>query len=80
MIEFRCIGQLENCCTEATPCIADEGDCDSDIDCEGDLICGEDNCLSSIWTSKYEHLYFHSHTDCCIESGTDFHYYACIYL
>ncbi|GAB4565063.1 MAG: hypothetical protein Tsb0020_15690 [Haliangiales bacterium] len=30
-------------CTEDCPCEAGQGDCDSDDDCEGDLVCGDDN-------------------------------------
>ena len=32
------------CCTAENQCGVDEGDCDIDADCAGDLICGTDNC------------------------------------
>ena len=49
------------CCTSSKPCGIGEGDCDSDSGCNGDLICGSDNCQSlySGWSS--------STFDCCIE-------------
>ena len=34
-----------NCCTSANPCGLNQGDCDSDSDCQGDLRCGLDNCM-----------------------------------
>ena len=33
-----------NCCTETHKCKDGEGDCDFDVDCEGDLKCGTKNC------------------------------------
>ena len=30
------------CCSEDTPCGLESGDCDSDFDCAGDLICQSD--------------------------------------
>ena len=49
------------CCTSSNPCGLGEGDCDSDSECNGDLICGLDNCqsLDSGWA--------YSDIDCCIE-------------
>jgi len=32
------------CCTESSPCGLGNGDCDSDIDCQGILVCGDNNC------------------------------------
>ena len=32
------------CCTKDTPCGINDGDCDSDQDCAGDLKCGTGNC------------------------------------
>lgn len=31
-----------NCCSSEDPCGQDEGDCDSDDDCKGDLVCVQD--------------------------------------
>ena len=39
-----CAGDL-GCCSFATPCIENEGDCNVDSDCFGPLVCGVDNCL-----------------------------------
>ena len=34
-----------NCCSDAFPCLSGGGDCDEDSQCDGDLVCGSDNCL-----------------------------------
>ena len=33
------------CCTPDDPCTLNQGDCDSDDECYGDLKCGTDNCV-----------------------------------
>ena len=33
-----------SCCSDAAPCAINEGDCDENSDCQGNLICGKDNC------------------------------------
>merc|ERR1719445_2947107 len=33
-----------SCCTSDFQCLEGEGDCDSDNDCAGDLVCGNNNC------------------------------------
>ena len=34
-----------DCCTDASPCGLQEGDCDTDSECRGsELVCGLDNC------------------------------------
>ena len=33
-----------SCCTSSFPCKLGGGDCDTDGDCEGPLVCGVDNC------------------------------------
>ena len=41
---FRCAGREVDqgrCCSEAAPCVAGEGDCDGDQECEAGLVCGE---------------------------------------
>ena len=44
--------KVESCCTENFPCEIDEGDCDSDSECAGNLTCGEDNCGAGFsWSS-----------------------------
>ena len=49
-----------DCCTSFDPCGVGEGDCDSDTDCIGDLICGYNNCQSL--DSGWNYYDF----DCCI--------------
>ena len=70
MIESKCdASKIDNqCCTADTPCGIGEGDCDSDDQCSGDLICGHDNCGTgfSYWTGSEEY-------DCCmIDPGIKF--------
>ena len=36
--------EMHGCCSKKNPCSAGQGDCKNDEDCEGDLICGQDNC------------------------------------
>ena len=35
-----------NCCSDTSPCMLGGGDCDDDSQCQGDLVCGSENCLS----------------------------------
>ena len=44
-----------NCCSEINLCGINQGDCDSDDQCDGDLVCGNNNCPSP----------FPSNADCC---------------
>ena len=42
--------QIEHCCDSKNPCDINQGDCDNDNHCRGDLVCGKNNCMSSfIW-------------------------------
>ena len=41
---LRCKGQDNGCCATDEPCDEGDGDCDSDDQCSGSLICGHDNC------------------------------------
>ena len=67
----RCAGRNypggRRCCTPEQPCGEGEGDCDGPGDggqhdghagCEGDLVCGSNNCLQF-------GLYYHPKDDCC---------------
>ena len=47
------------CCTAANPCRLNQGDCDSDDECSGDLRCGLDNCIGFGVTDA----------DCCMVVG-----------
>ncbi len=51
-----CVGD-NHCCTAAFPCDAEnQGDCDDDSECRGDLICGVHNCMGDT---------FDKDDDCC---------------
>ena len=56
-----CIGDFDFC-SSSYPCGEDQGDCDSDSQCNAGLICGTDNCPS--------HLEFDSTVDCCIPQSS----------
>ena len=48
--------EMRECCTTNTPCGLGQGDCDSDTECTGDLMCGKNNCGPEfLW----------SDADCC---------------
>ena len=49
-------GDFWSCCSYSNPCGLNEGDCDNDYECSGNLICGLNNCDSP----------FASNADCCI--------------
>jgi len=51
----------DSCCTEEYPCGEDEGDCDSDSDCTGELVCGSNNCPKGTT--------FEDGDDCCVSLG-----------
>ena len=51
-----------DCCSSSDPCGAGEGDCDSDGDCKGDLVCGTNNC-------KAFNPLAYSEADCCVPKG-----------
>jgi len=42
--ELRCTGQEGGCCTKEKPCDVGEGDCDTNDQCRGQLVCGSNNC------------------------------------
>ena len=49
------INNMYSCCTSSEPCAEGHGDCDSDLDCQGNLLCGFDNCVG----------FSRSDADCC---------------
>ena len=64
----ECDGKLPgrdgaSCCTTSDTCEIGEGDCDSDSECTGNLVCGTDNCQSIFGHSP-------SDFDCCKEGKT----------
>ena len=62
VVELRCAGVDNGCCTSDEPCGEGDGDCDNDSHCEGDLVCGTDNCP---WGDG---------DDCCIPPGENNHF------
>jgi len=54
---YEAIVGTEDFCSYSEPCETDEGDCDSDDECEFDLSCGSNNCPTS--------LGFGSEVNCC---------------
>ena len=46
---------IYTCCSSSNQCGLNEGDCELNSDCSGNLICGNDNCPS----------HFPSDADCC---------------
>ena len=51
-----------SCCTSSRKCKIGGGDCDNDGECEGDLVCGDNNCKPDyiISGSKWS-----TSADCC---------------
>jgi hypothetical protein len=47
------------CCSVAAPCAINEGDCDRDSECQGNLVCGSNNCPAP----------FPKGADCCESSS-----------
>ena len=49
----------DSCCSAENRCTLGDGDCDSDDECAGDLVCGDDNCFmqGQAWNSG---------DDCCV--------------
>ena len=55
----RCDGADEGCANIALG----DGDCDSDLDCVGDLICGTDNCVGDMFDEEDDCCDSQEHTD-----------------
>ena len=60
-VYLRCKGEDEGCCTAEEPCEMGDGDCDTHEECEGELMCGNNNCGT-------EGELFDAGDDCCRES------------
>ena len=56
---FSACASFWTCCSDTNPCKINEGDCDSDNHCIGNLRCGVGNCGSM----------YPSNSDCCEEKG-----------
>jgi hypothetical protein len=53
-----------SCCTSFSPCGINEGDCDDHFECQGELMCGIDNCINILPSDN-----FPSTHDCCFEAS-----------
>ena len=67
VLEVECAGgswnDTHNCCTSEKPCKLNQGDCDHDGECEGNLVCGNNNCGDGFsWNAA----------DCCMKAGQSF--------
>merc|ERR1711974_515505 len=51
------------CCTKKDPCYVDEGDCDNDNECAGDLVCGKNNCPDTFTVRRGK-----NRSDCCMKA------------
>ena len=51
----------EDFCNVEYPCLVDEGDCDSNEECQSELFCGSNNCPNLLGVS--------SRIDCCEPQG-----------
>ena len=60
-IEPGCYGD-DSCCQPYNQCSIGQGDCDTDEDCKGNLVCGNNNC---------DGKGFDNTDDCCIEPGNN---------
>merc|ERR1719500_1726872 len=52
-----------HCCTEEAPCGLEEGDCNTDSECQEGLVCGQDNCVAVGRPDS------HPRMDCCVPPG-----------
>ena len=55
-LQYSGCDNVWSCCSSASPCNDEQGDCDTNDDCIGDLVCGISNCIGS----KYP-----PNVDCC---------------
>jgi len=58
-----------DCCSSSKQCQENEGDCDGDDDCHGNLVCGKDNCIGGA-----------ADADCCtptLKTGSELDWNAC---
>ena len=49
-------------CSEEEPCIAGQGDCDRDAECQGTAVCGRNNCNADFGADVSSYM------DCCREN------------
>ena len=71
----RCNGTLNeitsSCCSNKNPCSKGKGDCDSDSDCKGNLICGIDNCHTEF---PHDRSHRNLYDDCCTGNENNLNY------
>jgi len=64
-----------SCCSSEKPCGENQGDCDEDDECEGDLVCGANAC-NDAFNEKFDKAGFFpaKSADCCIKKSAGFFY------
>jgi len=74
----KCDGQGTNmwtCCAgKKDGCKVDEGDCDDDKECEGDLVCGRNSCKFTIPPANKDRFFPAGQADCCISKARSLFY------
>merc|ERR1712117_74341 len=73
-----CLGESKmtwSCCSSEKPCGENQGDCDEDDECEGDLVCGANAC-NDAFNEKFDKAGFFpaKSADCCIKKSAGFFY------
>ena len=66
-IKTRCDGG-DSCCRPDNPCLENEGDCDENEDCLGELVCGSGTGNDNNCPAKAT---FESTDDCCYRGKND---------
>jgi len=64
-----CDGQginMWSCCSEDNKCGADEGDCDSNAECQDGLVCGRNSCSFTIPEGNEDRFFPTGQADCCM--------------
>ena len=65
LASFQTPDQILTCCTETHKCGDGEGNCDMNVQCEGDLVCGHNNCNNDFPINQLTNMKF----SCCYNPG-----------
>ena len=63
LLVLKCTGEAgtSDCCTDEHPCELGGGDCDTNTNCAGELVCGNNRCKEFNLSAKPNY-------DCCIKA------------